>query len=297
MSQRDEPGEVEAHRGGEDAVAILGADAELHRQTEETFEINVVPTFLRIAARGEIIDLHEVKRIVAEHRREELRFIANLLPAFDRVADDLAVFVAEEVRGIPAGDAEVARTKRGSEDGFEPRLPGLAIAPGVRNRGECVFPAVVGGEIDKRTAGIVGQPGVLSGGGVFAGGDEIEDDDGVKFVFPAEFQNVGGAAVLAAERAEARQFFGDGLEPVRFEDAVAECGFVYRFTSWIPAGKDDVIHGRQAVGFAVALGNQRARRSEAAPHERHPRDECAGNGSVQPGDANSQSAHKKCGGQ
>jgi len=285
MSQRDEPGEVEAHRGGEDAVAILGADAELHRQTEETFEINVVPTFLRIAAGGEIIDLHEVKRIVAEHRREELRFIANLLPAFDRVADDLAVFVAEEVRGIPAGDAEVARAKRGSEDGLEPRLPGLAIAPGVGNRGECVFPAVVGGEIDKRTAGIVGQPGVLSGGGVLAGGDEIEDDDGVEFVGAAECLEVAGDRAIPYR--DLCKFLGDGFQPVRFDHAVAEDGFIESFAPGIPTGKDDVLETSELVRLPVALGDERYRGGQSAPQQGNTGHEGAGDGAVQAGNTNS----------
>ena len=71
VGELHESAEVETHRCGEDGIPVLAADPQLHRLTEKTFNVDVVPAFLCVAARREIINLHEVIRLVAEHWAEQ----------------------------------------------------------------------------------------------------------------------------------------------------------------------------------------------------------------------------------
>ena len=95
LGQFHEPAQVETHRGGEDGIPVLTANPQLHRLTQKTCDVDIIPTFLRIAPRREVIDLDEVIRFVAEHRAQEFGLVPDLLPALDRVAHDFAVVVAK----------------------------------------------------------------------------------------------------------------------------------------------------------------------------------------------------------
>ena len=96
--------------------------------------------------------MHEVIRLIAEHRAEKFGLVTNLLPAFDRVTDNFTVFIAEQIGGKPAGDFELPGAQRRGENGLEPGLAGLAIASAKRNAGESAFAAIVRREVDERAA-------------------------------------------------------------------------------------------------------------------------------------------------
>ena len=90
-----EPAQVETHGSGENRIPVLAADSQLHWLSKEPGDIDVIPAFLGVPARREIIDLDKVKRLVAQHWAEKFRFIPNLLPALDWIADNLAVIVPQ----------------------------------------------------------------------------------------------------------------------------------------------------------------------------------------------------------
>ena len=88
------------------------------------------------------------------------------------VVEDLAVAVAEDVGGVPAGDAEHAGLEGGGEDGLDEGLAGLEVL--AADGGVHLFGQLAeGGDVDGEVGGSVGEgdafleggPGVEHGGG------------------------------------------------------------------------------------------------------------------------------------
>ncbi len=176
----EEEAEVEGEGGGEDGVAAEEVDLELHGVAEPAEDVDVVPALLVVAARWVVVDADLVVEVLVELRVElgleddvedaELGLFLGLEGL--GVIEDLAVAVAEDVGGVPAGDAEHAGLEGGGEDGLDEGLAGLEVlaADG------CVHPAgelVEGGDVDGEVGCAVGEgdalleggPGVEHGGG------------------------------------------------------------------------------------------------------------------------------------
>src|SRR5437762_9482213 len=155
--QRD----VEDDRRREDAVAAEEVDLQLHRVPEPADEIDVVPPFLVVAARRIVVDPHHVAQVLVEIGIQlrlqdvvEHRFLALLL-RFEglRIVEHLAVAVAEDVRRVPALDAEETRLETRRDNRLDQRLAGLQVLAGegrLRARRERDERRDVGREVRRR---------------------------------------------------------------------------------------------------------------------------------------------------
>ena len=191
-------------------------------------------------------------RLVAEHFAEQLGFVADLLPAFDGVADDLAVFVAEQIGREPAGHAQFARSQRRREHGLQPRLTGLAVASTERKTGELVFATIVRREIDERAAVPGGEMGVSLRVLVLAGRQEVEQDDCVEFVLPSKVRNLVGAG---GPGFQSSQCLADRLQPLAVENPVAQSGLEKIFVAHVPAADDQIVKAGETMRVPELLGD------------------------------------------
>ena len=111
-----EEDQIERQRGGEDGVAAEEVNLELHGVAKPAEDVDIIPTFFVITAWRVIVDANFVVEILVEVGvelgLEDVFEYAELgdflgLEGFG-VVEDLAVAVAEDVGGVPAGDADVA---------------------------------------------------------------------------------------------------------------------------------------------------------------------------------------------
>ena len=224
---------------------------------EPSEDVDVVPAFLVVAARRVVVDADLVEDVLVEVgielgledvlERAEL----GLLFGLERfgIIEDFAVAIAEDVGGVPAGDAEQACLEGGREDSLHEGLAGFEVlaADGsavllgeLDHRGEIdgeVRCAVgeghafrergIGVDLRWSDAGVVGleaffegSDGLMDGGGLeedFSGAAPDHDDavDGL-----SEILNVG--ADLVGEVALVLAFFDVGaveaLDVVLVED-------------------------------------------------------------------------------
>ncbi len=175
-----EEAEVQGERRGEDGVAAEEVDLKLHRVAEPAEDVDVVPTFLVVAAGRVVVDADLVIEVLVEVGVEfgledvfedaEFRDFLGLEGV--GVVEDFAVAVAEDVGGVPAGDAEHAGLEGGGEDRLDEGLAGLVVlaADGcVHLAGELIEGGDVDGEVgcavDEGDAFLEGGPGVEHGGG------------------------------------------------------------------------------------------------------------------------------------
>ena len=131
----EEQDEIEHHRRREDRVAAQEVDLHLHRVPEPPEEIDVVPAFLVVAARWVVVDAYLVNEVTVEIRvqlrlqdRVEHAQLRDLL-RLERlgIVEHLAVAVAEDVRRVPAANAEHAALQARRDDGLHQRLSGLEV--------------------------------------------------------------------------------------------------------------------------------------------------------------------------
>ena len=133
--QIEEEAEVERERSGEDGVAAKKVDLELHGVSQPAEDIDVVPAFLVVAAGRVVVDANLVVQVLVEVRVEfrlqndvehaELGFFLGFEGL--RVVEDLAVTVAKDVGGVPAGDAEHTSLEGRGQDRLDERLAGLEV--------------------------------------------------------------------------------------------------------------------------------------------------------------------------
>ena len=121
-----------------------------------------------------------------------------------------------------------------------------------------------------------------------AGRQQIQNDDGVEPVVPAETGDFVGAG---RPRFNTGQLTRDRPEPVRSDDVIAERGLVKIFAARIPAGNHEFVKTGELMGTPVRFGNQRGRLSKLPAHQRDTRHERGGHGTIQPGDKQSEPAH------
>src|SRR3569623_1279416 len=133
--------EVEDARRREDRVAAQEVHLDLHRVVEPPADVDVVPAFLRVAAGRVVVDADDVADVAVEVRvlvgledrvdHAELRHFLRL----ERlgVVEDLAVAVTEDVRRVPALEAEHARLEAGREDRLHQGLARLEVLAGDRH--------------------------------------------------------------------------------------------------------------------------------------------------------------------
>ena len=175
-----EEAEVEGEGGGKDGVAAEEVDLELHGVAEPAEDVNVVPAFLVVAAWGVIVYADLVVEVLVEIGVEvgledvfEDAELGDFL-GFEGfgVVEDLSVAVAEDVGGVPAGDAEHASLEGWGEDGLNEGLAGLVVlaADGcVHFAGELVeggdVDSEVGCAVDEGDAFLESGPGVEHGRG------------------------------------------------------------------------------------------------------------------------------------
>src|SRR5882757_10068579 len=106
MREIEEKREIEHDGRSENRITTQEVDFELHRISEPTEDIDVVPTFLRVAARRVILDTYFVEDVLVERGVElglqddvesaELRYLLRLEGL--GVVEHFAVAVAEDVR-------------------------------------------------------------------------------------------------------------------------------------------------------------------------------------------------------
>src|SRR5665213_2580068 len=140
LRQVHEQRDVEDDRRGEDAVAAEEVDLQLHRIAEPPEEIDVVPAFFVVAARRIVVDADHVEQVLVQLRIEmrledvvERRLLAFFLRLERlRIVQHFAVAVAENVRRVPAADAQHARLEAGGDDRLDQRLPRLHVLAGDR---------------------------------------------------------------------------------------------------------------------------------------------------------------------
>src|SRR5690349_25044023 len=114
MREVGEEGEVEHDRRGKDRIAAEEVDLDLHRITHPSDDVDVVPAFFVVAARGVVVDSHDVGEVLVQIRVRlrlqdrvqytELRLLLRL--ELRRIVEHFAVAFAEDVRRLQAGEDE-----------------------------------------------------------------------------------------------------------------------------------------------------------------------------------------------
>ena len=107
---------------------------------------------------------------------------------------------------------------------------------------------MIGGEVDERTALPGRQAGVMLGRSILTGRQQVEHDDGLQPVLPAEGRNIINPH---RPRFKPSQFTGDGLQARGFKDPVAEGGLVQVFTPAVPAANHQVVQTGEGVGLKI----------------------------------------------
>jgi hypothetical protein len=134
-SEIHEEDKVEGERSGEDGVAAEEVNLELHRVTEPTEDVDVVPTFFIITAWRVIVNADLVIEILVEIgvqlRLEDVVENAELglflgLEGLG-IVEHFAVPIAENVRRVPAADTEQTRLEGGGQNGLDEGLAGLKV--------------------------------------------------------------------------------------------------------------------------------------------------------------------------
>src|SRR5579872_3211564 len=141
LREVEEEGQIEHDGRRQDRIAAKEVDLELHRVAEPAEEVDVVPALLRVAARRVVVDANLVDELGVEVR-VEIR-LQNMLENSElrdlfgaeavRIVEHLSVSVAEDVRTVPAVQAEHPRLQARREDGLQQCLSGLEVLPGDRN--------------------------------------------------------------------------------------------------------------------------------------------------------------------
>ena len=116
---------------------------QLHLVVQPAEDVDVVPALFVVAARRIVVDADDVAEILVELGIEirledvvEDRLLALFLRLERlRIVEHFAVAVAEDVRRIPALDAEQPRLQPGRDDRLDQRLPGLQVLAGDRRAG------------------------------------------------------------------------------------------------------------------------------------------------------------------
>jgi hypothetical protein len=175
-----EEAEIEGERRGEDGVAAEEVYLELHGVAEPAEDVDVVPTLFVIATGRVVVDADLVVEVLVEVGvqlgLEDVLEDAELGDFLGLegvgIVEDFAVAVAEDVGGVPAGDAEHAGLEGRGEDGLDEGLAGLVVLAGdggVHLAGELVERGDVYGEVgsavDEGDAFLERGPGVEHGGG------------------------------------------------------------------------------------------------------------------------------------
>ena len=135
MGEVREQREVEHDRRGENRIAAEEVDLDLHRVAHPPDDVDVVPALFVVAARRVVVDPHDVREILVQvgvllglqDRVEHAQLRLFLRLERGRIVEHFAVAVAEDVRRIPAGEAEHARLESWRDHGLHPRLAGLEI--------------------------------------------------------------------------------------------------------------------------------------------------------------------------
>ena len=206
LGEIEEQDQVERDGRGEDGIAAEEIDLDLHRIAEPSEDVDVVPALFVVAARRVVVDADLVEDVLVEvgielgledvFERAELRLFLGL----ERlgIVEHFAVAVAEDVGGVPAGDAEQARLEGRREHGLHEGLTGLEVlaadgrrvllreldhgrhvdgeirrAVGERN---ALCQRRVGVDLRGRDAGIVGLKAFLEGFDGLMNGGRLEED-------------------------------------------------------------------------------------------------------------------------
>ena len=141
LGEVEEKSEIKNERRGENRIAAEKVDLYLHRVAEPPEDVDVVPALLVVAAGRVVVDPHLVVDVAIELGIElrlqdvledaELRLLLGLEALW--VVEHLAVAVAEDVRGVPAVEAQHARLEHRREDRLDQGLAGLEVLAADRN--------------------------------------------------------------------------------------------------------------------------------------------------------------------
>ena len=130
--------QVEAQGSGEDGVAAQEVDFDLHGVSHPSEDVDVVPAFLIVVARGVVVDTYfvvvvavEVGLLVGFEDCLECGQFGNLFGAeVGGFVEYEAVAVAEDIGREPSVQAEAACADDGGEAGFNECLTGLEVFAG-----------------------------------------------------------------------------------------------------------------------------------------------------------------------
>ena len=188
LGEVEEKSEVKKKGRGENRIAAEKVNLYLHWVAEPTEDVDVVPSLFVVAAGWVVVDPHLVIDVAIELGIElwledvledaELRLLLGLEALW--VVEHLAVAVAEDVRRVPAVEAEHARLQHRREYRLDQGLAGLEVLAADRN-------ALVDRELNQRwdvssqVGGTVGEGDPFHQGGI-----GIEHRGGDSFVIGVE---------------------------------------------------------------------------------------------------------------
>ena len=135
LGQVAEQHQIERQRGGQDRVAAQEVDLQLHRVTEPSEDVDVVPTLLVVATRRVVVDPHLVVHVAVQLREDlgiedvlehaELGLLLGLEVV--GIVEHLTVAVPEDVGRVPARQPEHAGLQHWPDHRLDQCLTGLEI--------------------------------------------------------------------------------------------------------------------------------------------------------------------------